>query len=107
MDAKETTLERIVVHITAAPVACSEGMKDTWREVAMWTARQLRARFGDVVRVEYHDLFDPDCPPLPPGAQLPLVTVNGQVLASGGKISMPAIRKHLEGLGLGTVTAVR
>ena len=90
----------VVVHVTGTPVACSEGMKDTWRDVASWTAGQLAARFGNAVRLEYHDLFDPDCPPLPPDAQLPLVTINGQVLTSGGKISMPAIRKRLEELGV-------
>ncbi len=47
-----------------------------------------------------HRLFDPACPPLPPGAQLPLVFVNGEVLSNGGKISAPAIRRRLEALGL-------
>ncbi len=90
----------IVVHIIGAPVACAEGMKDTWREVAAWAAGQLAARFSGSVRVDYFDLFDPACPPLPPGAQLPLVLVNGEVLSGGGKISVPAIRRRLEALGL-------
>lgn len=88
----------IVVQIVGTPVACAAGVKDTWREVAGWTAGQLHTRFGDAVRVEYYDLFDPACPPLPPAAQLPLVTVNGAVVTSGGKISVPAIRKRLEEL---------
>jgi len=90
----------IVVHIIGAPVACAEGMKDTWREVAAWAAGKLAARFSGSVRVDYFDLFDPACPPLPPGAQLPLVLVNGEVLSGGGKISAPAIRRRLEALGL-------
>jgi len=90
----------IVVHIIGAPVACAEGMKDTWREVAAWAAGKLAARFSGSVRVDYFDLFDPACPPLPPGAQLPLVLVNGEVLSGGGKISVPAIRRRLEALGL-------
>ncbi|MCZ7573573.1 MAG: hypothetical protein M5U01_33900 [Ardenticatenaceae bacterium] len=49
---------------------------------------------------DYFDLFDPACPPLPAGAQLPLVLVNGDLLSSGGQISMPAIRRRLEALGL-------
>ena len=90
-----------IVQIIGAPIAaCGEGMKDTWRELAEWTAGQLTARFGQAVRVEYLDLFDPACPPMPPGAQLPLVLVNGQVLSSGGKLSVPAIRKRLEELGI-------
>lgn len=90
----------VVVRIIGTQVACTEGLKDTWREVAVWTAGQLKARFGDGVVVEYFDLFDPDCPTLPAGAQLPMVIVNGEVLSSGGKISVPAIRKRLEQLGL-------
>jgi hypothetical protein len=35
--------------------------------------------------------------------QLPLVLVNGQVLSSGGKISVPAIQRHLEALGLAPI----
>lgn len=88
------------VQIIGAPVACAEGMKETWREVAAWAAGQLTARFGPSVQVQYFDLFDPACPPLPAGAQLPLVLVDGQVVTNGGKVSMPAIRRRLEALGL-------
>jgi hypothetical protein len=88
------------VHIIGAPVACAEGVKDTWREVAKHAADQLIARFGDSVRVQYFDLFDPDCPTLPDGAQLPLVIIEGEVLSSGGKISVPTIRKRIETLGV-------
>ncbi len=70
----------------------------TWREVATWTAGQLAARFGEAVRVEYFDMFNPACPSLPPGAQLPVVYVNGELFSSGGKISSPAIRKRVEQL---------
>lgn len=93
----------IIVQIIGAPIACAEGVKDSWREMARWAAGQLQNRFGDSVRVEYYDLFDPTCPHLPADAQLPLVLVNGEVLSSGGKISIPAIRKRLEMLGLVTV----
>jgi hypothetical protein len=89
-----------MVHIIGAPVACAEGVKDTWRDVAKHTADQLIARFGDCVQVQYFDLFDPDCPALPAGAQLPLVIIEGGVLSSGGKISVPAIRKRIEALGV-------
>lgn len=89
-----------VVQIVGAPVACAEGVKDTWREVTAWAAGQLKARFGAAVQVDYFDLFDPGCPPLPDGAELPLVTVNGDVISAGGKISIPMIRERLEGLGV-------
>jgi hypothetical protein len=88
----------VLVQIVGAQVACTEGMKDTWREVSSWAAGQLTAHFGDRVQVKYYDLFDADVPPMPTGAQLPLVLVNGAVTISGGKISMPAIRRKVETL---------
>lgn len=90
----------ITVQIIGAPVACADGVKETWRELAGWLAGQVRARYGTAVTTTYYDLFDPNCPPLPPDAELPLVLVNGDVLSSGGKLSMPAIRRHLDALGV-------
>ena len=90
----------VLVQIIGAKIACAEGVKDSWREVAGWVAGQLRIHFGDEVSVQYFDLLDSICPPLPPDAQLPLVLVNGEVLSSGGKISVPMIRKHLDLLRL-------
>ena len=77
-------------------MACAEGTKDSWRNIANWVARQLKARFGDRVQVKYYDLFDADCPPMPPGAQLPLVLIEGEVASSGGKISVPILRRRVE-----------
>ena len=91
----------ISVHIVGAlTAACGAGVTDSWRELSEWAAQQLAARFGSAVRVTYFDLLDPGCPLLPPGAQLPLVLVNGEVLSTGGKISVPAIRKRIEALGV-------
>jgi hypothetical protein len=88
----------VIVRIVGAPIACKEGVKDSWRDVAAWAAGQLTARFGEGVDVRYFDLFDADCPPLPAGAQLPLVLVEDQVLSSGGKISVPALRRKIESI---------
>lgn len=88
----------IVVQIVGAPIACADGIKDSWREMAHWADGQLRNRFGDAVRVEYYDLFDPTCPQLPPNIQLPLVLINGEVLSSGSKLPMPTIRKRVESI---------
>lgn len=88
----------ILVQIIGAPVACEDGVKESWRVVAAWAERQLRTRFGEAVQLDYYDLFDDDCPTLPSKTKLPLVLVDGEVLTSGGKISVPAIRKHLETL---------
>ena len=88
------------IQIIGAPVACADGVKDTWRDLAGWMGGKLRARYGTAVTIAYYDLFDPNCPTLPPDTQLPLVLVNGQVLTSGGKLSMPTIRHHLDALGV-------
>jgi hypothetical protein len=90
----------VVVQIIAAPTACAEGIVDTWRKMAAWAAGQLVAKYGESVRVDYYDLFEPGCPPLPPEAKLPLVLVNDEVLSNGEKISIPAIRKRVESLGI-------
>lgn len=89
-----------VIQIIGVPVAYASGLKDAWRKTAEWAAWQLKARFGDVVQVEYYDLFDPGCPPVPEGAQLPLVLLESQVVSSGEKISIPLICKRLEALGI-------
>ena len=87
---------KVSIQIIAAPIACKEGVKDTWRETAAWAGGQLHQRFGEAVQVHYYDLFDPDCPALPEGVQLPLVLVNAEVLSSGGKISVPVLRRKIE-----------
>lgn len=86
----------VLVQIIGAPIACTDGVKDSWREVAGWAAGQLKTRFGEVVNVQYFDLFDVGSPSIPAGMQLPLVLVNGKILSSGGKISVPLIRKQVE-----------
>lgn len=88
----------IMVKIIGAPVACKDGIKETWREVSEWAADKLRSQFGETVRVQYFDLFDPDCPTLPPDSQLPVVFVDEALISSGGKISIPQIRIKLEAL---------
>jgi disulfide oxidoreductase YuzD len=90
----------VTVEIVGAPIACAEGAKDAWREVAEWTAGQLASRYGNAVAVRYYDLMDVDCPTVPPHAQLPLVMVGGEVVSSGGKVSVPALRRKLDGLGV-------
>ena len=88
----------ILVTIIGVPVACKEGLKETWREVANWATDRLHGQYGDWVRVNYFDLFAPDCPQLPANSQLPVVMVNDKVVSSGGKISIPLIRKKNEEL---------
>lgn len=89
-------MEKVIVQIIGAPIACKDGAKDSWRETATWVSGQLRQSFGEAVQVQYFDLFDPACPALPADAQLPVVLVNEKLLSSGGKISLPDLRKKIE-----------
>jgi hypothetical protein len=89
-----------VVQIIGAPIACAEGVKDSWREMAEYVSGKFEVQYGDSVEVVYFDLFDPACPALPPNAQLPIVLINNEILINGGKISMPSIRQRLQELGV-------
>jgi hypothetical protein len=86
----------ILVQIVGSPIACTDGVKHSWRNVSTWAAGQLHARFGENVQVKYYDLFDPDCPQMPENAQLPLVLVEGEMISMGGKISISIIRQKIE-----------
>ncbi len=95
----------ITVRIFGVPIACSKGVTDAWRQVADRAKVQLAARFGDSVSVEYYDLFSPDMDRFPEvmekvkgGAQVPLILVGNEMLSAGGKVSIPAIARHIEGL---------
>ena len=98
----------VAVRIFGVPTACATGVSDAWREVADWARKQLTARFGERVSVEYHDLFSPEMDRFPQvmalvssgEGQVPLVFVGKDLLSSGGKVSVPAIRRQLEDLGL-------
>jgi hypothetical protein len=87
------------VEIVGSPIACENGVQETWREVADWVAEQLKNTYKDAVRVRYYDLFDPSCPEIPPEGHLPIVYIDGVVLSRGGKINISRIRKRLEELG--------
>lgn len=92
--------ESILVKVVGAPVSCKDGIKESWRHIAEWTARQLQVRYGEKVHVQYYDLFDPNCPTLPRNSQLPVVFVDEVLVSSGGKISIPLICKKIEELGI-------
>ena len=85
-----------IVQIIGVKIACEDGLKDAWRETATWAEKQLKTKFGESVKLQYYDLFDPACPSIPPDSQLPYVLVNGEVLSIGGKISLPMIRSRNE-----------
>ncbi len=95
--------EPIIVQIIGAPIACKDGIRDTWRQVADWAGKQLAVNYGNAVSTTYFDLFDSDCPKLPEDAQLPVVLVDGRVIIAGGKISIPVIRRYLDVLNSNAV----
>ena len=90
----------VLIQIIGAPVTCANGIQETWRDAAAFAASKLSIYFGDGVQLKYYDLFDPACPAIPENSQLPVVLINGAFFSSGGKISIPALRRHLEVLGL-------
>ncbi len=53
------------VRIYGAHTACSTGVTDAWRDVAMLMGRQWKERFGDRVDFEYLDLFGPEASRFP------------------------------------------
>jgi len=85
----------IKVQIIGTQVACREGLKDTWREVAAYAKNQLLIRFQNKVEVEYFELFDEKCPAFPEDAQIPIVLIDGELFSSGGKIAIPRLTKYL------------
>jgi len=99
-----------VVHIFGTLTACKEGTTDGWRRTAAFARSALRARFGETVDVEYHDLFSSDMDRFPDvlalvargQGRIPLVFVGNELLSSGGNISIPDIRRRLESSGLRT-----
>jgi disulfide oxidoreductase YuzD len=88
----------ITVQMIGAPVACAEGIKETWREVAEWAQAQLTARFGEQISFTYYDLFDSACPPMLGDTQLPYILVAGEAVINGGKVSVPLLRRKIEAL---------
>ncbi len=50
--------------------------------------------------MRFFNLFDMGCQPILLAAQLPLDPVDGKVLSSGGKMSLPALRSRLESASL-------
>jgi hypothetical protein len=39
----------ILIEIIGVPVACADGVKETWREVADWARNKLQVRYGMAV----------------------------------------------------------
>lgn len=90
--------QSIRVEIIGCQIACSQGVRDDWRDLAKWIGSKLDAFYGRQVVIRYYDLLDADTPPLPNQAKLPIVMVNGEVISMGGKILMGLIRKKIDSI---------
>ena len=88
------------IEIIGSLIACSEGVRDDWREIAKWLGEKLNAQYGSQVEVRYYDLFDDTKPELPDNAKLPVVMINHKVVSQGEKISIPIIKAELLNLGI-------
>ncbi|MBI2487637.1 MAG: hypothetical protein HYW01_11965 [Deltaproteobacteria bacterium] len=97
----------VKVHIFAFPIeGCDESK--TWRAASEMIARRLGARYGDRVQTEFIEIFSPEAFNYPEILELiekeqalpPIVTVEGKVIHSGGKLSERIIRNELDKLGI-------
>ena len=104
----QTASGPVVVRVFAPPPVsgCAEGK--TWENAADVIFRRLAGRFGSQVAFEFIQLFSPEFFQFPRvlaglqdgSAQVPIITVDDDVVQSGGKISERSIREVLEARGL-------
>ncbi len=93
-----------VVRIFALPLAACDPGK-TWKAAADMVARRLGDRYGDAVHVQFVEIFSPPSfqyqdilDRVGRGEQAPFVTVNDELIQTGGKLSEPVIRRKLDEL---------
>ncbi len=99
----------VAVRVFAAPMAACGGSGETWESAAVALGKRLQRRFGQIVSVEFVELFSPRSFEFPAvlarveaGARLPLVTIGEDVISEGGKLSEPAVARALVERGLMT-----
>ena len=92
----DNLMAKAQIKIVGALIACSEGLRDDWRNVSCWVAGVLKETYGDQISLKYFDLFEEGKPDLPKDAVLPIIILNDKVISMGGKISIPLIKKRTE-----------
>ncbi len=100
----------VVVRVFAPPISGCAGGK-TWENAADVIFQRLAGRFGSQVAFEFIQLFSPGFFQFSQvmarvqdgSAHVPIITVDDEIVQSGGKISERTIREALEARGL-TVT---
>lgn len=93
-------MTKVQLEIIGSLIACSEGVRDDWRQIAHWLSEKMTTQYGSQVEVRYYDLFEEPKPELPENAKLPVVMINRKVISQGDKISIPKIRNELHKMGL-------
>lgn len=71
-------------------------------------AKRLGARYGNRIQVEFIEIFSPESFDYPEILELiqneqalpPIITVEGKVVHSGGKLSERVLREELEKIGI-------
>jgi disulfide oxidoreductase YuzD len=97
----------VQIRIFAFPMeGCDESK--TWKAVSRALIERLKARYGNRVRTEFIEIFSPESFNYPEILEMikteqatpPIVTVEGEIVQSGGKISERVIRESLDELGI-------
>jgi disulfide oxidoreductase YuzD len=95
------------VRIFAFPMeGCDESK--TWKAASRELIKRLKARYGNRVQAEFIEIFSPESFNYPEILEMikteqatpPIVTVDGDIVQSGGKISERIIRESLDELGI-------
>ncbi len=94
----------ITIHIFGPPMAACDPAK-TWRAAAEMVGRRLQSRFGQNVQTIYIELYSPESfrfnhivKLLQEGATPPFVTINGNLIQSGGKLVERRIAQQVQQL---------
>lgn len=101
----------VLVRIFAFPLEGCDASK-TWKAASRALIKRLRARFGNRVQAEFIEIFSPESFNYPEILEMikteqvtpPIVTVDGGIVQTGGKISERRIRESLEELGINSGT---
>lgn len=108
---EEAKSRPVVVRVFAPPVSECAG-DNTWERATGFIEAQIRRRFGDTaVRFEFIHLFSPEFFNHPEIMKLvqagrgkpAIVTVNGSVIQTEGKLRERVIREQLERTGLSPI----
>lgn len=96
-----------MVRIFGVPVAgCKPGK--SWQDAANFAKNWLSSRFGKQVEVEYVEFLPCRWKDFPEvielinkeKAKIPIITVNDEVISTGGKVNISQIEKYLLDIGL-------